>query len=252
MINKLRSAALYESVEKGNQQRDFKHWHASSIAMCPRAHYMKRLGLPPINQPTGAKILRWDSGHAIEETIRPHIEQIYGQTKSNERYTSLELDLTGEFDNLTIKDHRLIEIKSVNDLAFIVKDGVTALKEATGEKGPRGGKVWALKQTPYLHHQLQNHCYVLLLAEEGIEVANIDYVYISLGGRIVVYSTKVQQDLLDAVHRRLDELAAAWKAQQPPPCVCQDYNSPLYDSVYQWCDYRNETNGTCCQIEGEQ
>ncbi len=248
MPNNLRSGALYDAVAAANEQRPYDHWHASSIAECPRSHYMKRLGIRRLQEPTGAKVLRWEAGHAIEETIRPYVEKVYGKTESNVRLTSEELDLTGEYDNLTIKDNRLVEIKSVHDLAFIEKEGSTGLKEDTGDTGPRGGKVWRIKQTPYLHHELQQHSYVLLLAEKGKQVANIDYVYISLSGRVVVYSTKTDPELLAAVKRRLDVLNEAWRTKTPPPCICKNYDNPLYDSVLRWCDYKNETTGQCCEI----
>lgn len=248
MVNSIRSGALYDAISAANEERVFEHWHASSISECPRSHYLKRLGQKRLQVPTGAKIMRWQSGHSVEEVIRPYIEQVYGKTESNVRLTSKELDLTGEYDNLTIKDKRLIEIKSVHDLAFIDKDGVTGLKEETGELGPRGGKGWRVKPTPYLHHELQQHAYVLLLAEQGIEVANIDYVYVSLSGRIVVYSTKTDPELTAAVKRRLAVLNEAWRTKTPPPCICKDYDNPLYASTLQWCDYRDDTKGVCCEI----
>lgn len=248
MPNNIRSGALYDAIVAENEQRPMNNWHASSIANCPRNQYMQRLGIERYQKPTGAKILRWEAGHSIEGTIRPFIEKVYGELESNVRMTSEKLDLTGEYDNLTVKDKRLIEIKSVHDLAFIDVDGVTGLKEDTGNKGPRGGKVYRVKPSPYLHHELQQHAYVLLLKEKGIEVTNIDYVYISLSGRVVVYSTKVQPELLEAVQRRLKQLTEAWKSQTPPLCICSDYDSPLYDGVLRWCDYKNETTGTCCEI----
>jgi len=248
MPNKLRSGALYDAIVDANEERVFHNWHASSIAECPRAHYLKRLGQKRLQVPTGAKVLRWQAGHNIEEAIRPFVEKVYGKTESNVRLTSEELDLTGEYDNLTIKDNRLIEIKSVHDLAFIDKEGETGLKEDTGRKGPRGGTEWRVKPTPYLHHELQQHAYVLLLAEVGKEVTNIDYVYVSLSGRLVVYSTKTDPELLKAVKRRLAVLDEAWETKTPPPCICKDYDNPLYDSVLKWCDYSDPTKGTCCEV----
>lgn len=248
MPNSLRSGALYDAISADNKERIFEHWHASSIAECPRSHYLKRLGQKRLQEPTGAKILRWQAGHNIEEAIRPFIGKVYGELGSNVRMTSKDLDLTGEYDNLTTKDHRLIEIKSVHDLAFIDKEGATGLKEDTGRKGPRGGVEWRVKPTPYLHHELQQHAYVLLLREEGIEVANIDYVYVSLSGRLVVYSTKTSSELLEAVKRRLNVLNEAWRTKTPPPCICKDYDNPLYDGVLKWCDYSDPTKGTCCEL----
>jgi len=249
MVNSIRSGALYDAISAANEERTYLHWHASSIAECPRSHYLKRLGQKPINVPNAAKLLRFQAGHLMEEFIRPFIQSVYGETESNVRATSEKLDLTGEWDNLTIKDHRLVEIKSIHDLAFIDKDGQTGLKEETGELGPRGGKGYRVKPTPYLHHELQQHSYVLLLEEKGIEVGNIDYVYVSLSGRLVVYSTKVQQDIIEAVKRRLAVLNEAWRTKTPPPCVCKDYDNPLYASVLQYCNYKDETNGTCCEVK---
>lgn len=248
MPNQLRSSALYDAIVANDKEQHLGMWRASSIASCPRAQYLHRSGVERLVKPTGAKILRWQAGHSVEEAIRPYIEKVYGKTTSNERLTSEKLDLTGEWDNLTIKDHRLVEIKSVHDLAFIEKEGVTGLKEDTGRKGPRGGIEWRVKSTPYLHHEIQQHAYVLLLAEKGIEVTNIDYVYVSLSGRLVVYSTKVQPDILDAVKRRLEVLKTAWETKTPPPCICKEYDNVLYDGVLKWCNYKDETTGNCCEI----
>ena len=249
MINKLRSSAIYDSVVQANDERVFHNWHVSSLAMCPKAHYMKRLGVKTYNQPTGAKILRWGAGHCIEDVIREHISKVYGETESNIRITSDKYDLTGEYDNLTIKDHRLVEVKSVHDLAFIEKDGMTGLKYDTGGKGPRGGVVWAIRDEPHLHYALQQHGYVLLLKERGITVANIDYIFISLSGRVVAYSTKVDAEKIKWLEDRIELLNKAWKTKTPPPCTCKEFDSELYKSVYQYCDYKDETNATCCEIK---
>lgn len=248
-MNNDRSIALYQSIKAGNERRVFSHWHASSISDCPRAHYFKRLGIKPLQEPSAALIIRWGAGHLLEQMIRPHVEAVYGKAASNDRMTSKELDLTGEFDNLILQGNRLVEIKSVHDMAFIERDGKTYLKEQTGTKqwGQKTVKTWGAKETPYLHHELQNHSYVLLLKEQGVEVEGIDYVYISLSGRIVVYSTEVQQKMLDNVTARLNVLNEAWKTQTPPDCMCHLTEHPLYDSVLRYCDYRTEDG--CCSLE---
>lgn len=245
-MNNEKSIQLYQAIADGNERRKFEHWHASSIADCPRSHYFKRMGVEPVNKPSAALVIRWSAGHNLEESIRPYIEKVYGKTESNKRYVSKKLDLTGEFDNLVLTDNRLVEIKSVHDFAFVEREGKTALKENQGVEMTKTGKEytkWGLKETPYLHHELQNHAYVLLLAEHGIEVSAIDYVYISLSGRICVYSTKVQQELLDNVKARLDALNASWKTKTPPVCICKEEH-PLYNSVYKYCDYQSEDG--CC------
>lgn len=251
MINKLRSSAIYDSLTDGEEERVFDYFHASSIAICPKAHYMKRKGIPGLSKPTGAKILRWGAGHSIESVIRQHIINVYGKTTSNVRYISEQLQLSGEYDNLT-QDNRLIEVKSVHDLAFIERDGTTALKEDNGKKGPRGGILWELKESPYLHHELQNHTYALLLQEQGIEVKNIDYIYVSLSGRVVVYSTEVNPKYLKWVEDRLALLRKAIKTDTAPTCLCKDFDSPLYPLTYRWCDYKDETNNTCCEVTKEK
>lgn len=258
MINKEKSTALYQSILDGNKQREFKYWHASSIAMCPRAHYYQRLGVPILRHPTAAKVIRWSAGHHLETSIREHVEKVWGKTSSNDRMTSEEMQLTGEFDNLVIEGDRLVEIKSVHDMAFLERDGQLTLKENDGPlldrfgspRLTRDGKQmvkWKPKTTPYLGHQLQNHAYVLLLKENGVEVKGIDYVYIALGGRMVVYSTDVQQKLIDNVKARLKALNEAWEAKEPPVCICTPKHE-LWDSVLQWCDYMNEGTKECCAL----
>lgn len=249
-MNNDKSIALYTAIKDSNERRVFEHWHASSISDCPRSHYYKRLGVKPLNEPSAALVIRWGAGHLLEEMIRPQIETVYGKTKSNERLTSEKLNLTGEFDNLVIKDNRLVEVKSVHDMAFIERDGKTYLKENTGtmQRGGREVNTWGIKEKPYMHHELQNHAYVLLLAEQGIKVSGIDYVYISLSGRIVVYSTEVQKELLDNVSARLSMLNKCWKEKTVPPCIC-DPKHPLFKGVMEYCDFRNQETGECCSLE---
>lgn len=243
------SIALYRSIKEENKERVFKNWHASSMAMCPRAHYFKRLGVPPLNEPTGAKILRWGAGHHMEKAIRPHIEKLYSGVGSNERMTSETMHLTGEFDNFSKDELTLIEIKSVSDYAFWEEGDNLGLKEEQGTRiNNRGTEVkkYGIKDNPYLHHEIQQHCYVLLLEELGVEVKHIDYVYISLNGRVVAYKTEPRQELIDAVKRRLKTLNDAWDAKEPPECVCNPDNA-LWGAVLQWCDYRTEDS--CCDLK---
>ncbi len=246
MISNEISVKLYQAITEANEERIYKCWHASSVAMCPRAHYFKRLGVAELTKPTAAKVIRWGAGHHLETAIRPHIEKVYGGLASNERMTSKKWSLTGEFDNLVLVGNRLVEIKSVSDYAFIQRDGQTSLKEATGELNKWGKPEYRTKETPYLGHEIQNHAYVLLLEEQGKTVKEIDYVYISLNGRIVVYHTEVQKELLDNVKARLTVLNEAWKKQVPPVCICVPEH-PLYDSVMAWCPYKTEEG--CCDTK---
>lgn len=240
--------ALYNSLKEENKERVYENWHASAMANCPRAHYFKRLGLSPINTPTGAKILRWSAGHYLEAGIRPHIEKVYRGVGSNERMTSEAMHLTGEFDNYAVDEETLIEVKSVSDWAFWEGDGQLGLKEEDGTRIGRNGrevKNYKLKTTPYLHHEIQQHSYVLLLNELGKQVKAIDYVYISLNGRIVVFKTEPNPKLIEAVKRRLKLLNEAWEKQEPPDCICKPDNA-LWGPVLQWCDYREQEK--CCDL----
>lgn len=250
-VNKDFSIALYKSIAEANEQRVYKHWHASSISDCPRAHYYKRLGVKPLTNPTGAKVIRWGAGHKLEAELRDHIAKVWEGTTSNERITSEALDLTGEFDNLTVLGDTLVEVKSVSDWAFykgpLTKELV--LKQDSGEKNKWGKPVWKPMLEPYKHHLNQNHAYVLLLEETGREVKSIDFVYVSLSGLICVYKTNISQERLEWVKTRLDGLNRAWKAKTLPPCLCRR-NSELWGPVYQWCDFRDEKDEDNCCKEG--
>lgn len=249
-MDKELSIKLYQTIAESNERRVYEAWHCSNIGDCPRTHYFKRKGVEPLSKPSAALILRWKAGHLIEEAIREHLEKLFPDIKSNERMYSKTLDLTGEYDNLV--DDTIIEIKSVHDGAFIERDGDTYLKEKTGEKTYSTGKTvntWGPKQDPYLHHELQQHCYVHLLKERGVEVKEIVYIYISLSGRIVVYRTPVKQELLDNVTKRLEVLNKAWADQIAPECLCTAHNHPLYDSVMSYCDFKDPVSGQCCSLE---
>lgn len=256
MINKDKSIALYKALADSNKERVFEMTHASSLAACPRMQFYKFMAIPSISEPaTGAKVIRWQAGHNLEAAIRPSIEKVYGGLASNERMTSKKWMLTGEFDNLVIADNRLVEIKSVHEFAFIQRDNELSLKEQVGTKMGKyhkETKVFEPKLTPYLGHEIQNHAYVLLLEEQGKKVEHIDYVYISLGGRLVVYSTEVQDSIMQNAKNRLEALKTAYKTKEPPICICKP-NHPLYDSTMQFCDYKKtpygEPDPNCCSLD---
>lgn len=239
---------LYQSIAEKNEERVYKHWHASSISICPRSHYFHRLGIEGLNKPTGGKVIRWGAGHKLEEELRPHIAKVWGGTTANKRHTSKKWDLTGEYDNLILDGSRLIEVKSVSDWAFYKGPETSdmVLKKDSGEKNKWNRPLYKPMYEPYIHHVLQNHAYVLLLEEEGIEVKHIDFVYASLSGLLCVYQTEVDPKYLMWVKARLELLNTAWKKQEPPKCLCSE-DSPLWGPVFQWCDYR--TQDGCCSLD---
>lgn len=223
---------IYDSVEADNKPRILEQWHCSSIAECPRAQYFKRLKFKTLRRPTGAKILRWEAGHKIEEVVRPHLQKHYPHLKSNVRYTSKELDLTGEYDNYSEENKTLIEVKSVIGHAF--------------RKRYSGDTRYHLRdEQPYLSHLYQNHAYVLLLREQGLPVEQITFLYVTLDGLICSYTVSVDGDIISAVKKRLDVLKTALETNQPPDCLCYAEH-PLYKSCTQFCDFYNAGTKVCC------
>lgn len=273
------ASKLYDSISASDEPRVIESWHASSIAQCPKAQYMQRLGIGAYARPTGAKVLRWKAGHIIEQVIRPHLQGIYPLLISNIRVSNKKYDLTGEFDNYYPTSKSLIEIKSVGPRAVRYK------RVGEDSYNLRDDK-------PYLGHELQQHVYELLMKTPGsiieiqdadpylegrdpseipwlkpvtaswalkngvwratiikpIEVESITYLYITLEGLLVPYMTPVKPELTREVLNRLDVLNTAWAAQTPPECVCVKSHM-LWGSVTQFCDYRSE-NG-CCEMPKE-
>lgn len=236
---------LYQSIQEAEQPRVMRFWHASSLAECPRSQYFQRLGIAPLAKPSAAKILRWRAGHLMEEAIRQHVASEYAITSSNSRITAKDLDLTGEYDNLSEPNKQIVEIKSVHDYAFIERNGVVSLKEQVGTKGYR--RLYEPKTEPYLHHQIQNHAYALLLESVGKPVETIAYVYISLSGRLVTYETPIDPKITERVLKRLKTLQEAWESKTPPDCICSDTEHDLYGPVMQYCPY--STDMDCCALE---
>jgi len=239
------SSEIYNRIKDDNEDRIFKHWHASSLAECPLSQYMKRLQVPVLREPGAGMMLRWKAGHVLEEVIRPYL----GRVESNVRMTSKKHDLTGEYDNYSPERKALVEIKSVHPAAFRDQTTMgikeTALKEWVG-KLPDGRNKWGNKQEPYLHHLMQQHAYILLMAEQGVEVEEIVFVYIALDGRVVTYSEKPDQVHTDEVLRRLDVLNTAWETKTPPECICTELEHPLFKPVMQYCDYKGKDE--CCSL----
>lgn len=226
---------LYNRIEADNQPRVFEHWHASSIAECPRTQYLKRLGVSPITQPTGAKMLRWTAGHKIEEVVRPYLQERYPDMVSNHRMTSEHYDLTGEYDNYSLEQQEIIEIKSVNGRALAYK------KVGDDRHHLRDGK-------PYLNHLYQNHAYVLLLRELKFPVKQITFLYVTLDGLLVSYTVPVDPAICEAVIKRLNVLRDAWQHQSLPPCYCSQEDHPLYKSCMQFCEFKDARKGVCCEL----
>lgn len=227
------TVAIYENVKKANEPRVYEHWHASSIADCPRAHFFKRKGVEALSEAPAGKMIRWEAGHILEATLRPYIAAEFKDLQSNQRYTSEKLQLTGEYDNYVPSLERIIEVKSVHDGAIRMRDKQPRLRD----------------DTPYLHHQMQNHAYVLLLHEHGIKVRDIEYLYCTLGGMLVSYRTPVVKQIMNNVVKRLKLLNEAWESDTPPPCICAETEHPLYNGVMKYCDYRSEySDDECCSL----
>lgn len=226
------ASKIYKSIREANQPRVFEHWHASSIAECPRAHYYKRLGIKPLALPTAAKMLRWQAGHLIEEVVRPHLKNLYPDLVSNERLTSEAMDLTGEYDNYSQKNSLIVEVKSVGP-------------RAVRYKKKDEDRYHLRDDGPYLAHQYQNHAYVLLLGEKNLPVENITYLYVTLEGLLVTYETQVDDSILSNVKKRLSILKMSQEGVLPD-CLCKPEH-PLWGSCMQFCDYREENE--CCSEE---
>lgn len=254
-LNELTSS-LYQSLSEDGGPRKIEAWHASQLAQCPRSQYLSRLGVPSTGRATGAKILRWEAGHIIEGVIRPHLKKLYPNLLSNIRLVNKDLDLSGEFDNYDPDSGTIIEIKSVSSHAV-------KYRKVTDDR-------YHLKdERPYLHHELQQAAYVLLMREEGThfvqqdeqlklpdylkimkdakEVSQIIYIYITLDGLLVPYSTSVNDEMVQKVAGRLTTLRKCWKTQVPPGCMCDLEDHPLYKSVMQYCPYRS--GDKCCSLD---
>lgn len=223
---------LYNLIRNDDKPRVMEHWHASSIAKCPKEQYLMRKGALPIAEPGAGKILRWKAGHIIEGVIRPYLKELYPNLESNFRMTNKELDLTGEYDNYDADSKTLIEIKSVSGHAVRYRR-----KEETRHHLRDDG--------PYLHHEWQQHAYVILLKELGIPVERIIYLYITLDGLLVPYETPVNPLILEQVEETVRELNIAWAMQEAPDCVCGDEDDPLYKGSFQWCQFKTDYN--CCE-----
>lgn len=220
---------LYNEVHKADEPRTYRNWHASAIAKCPREHYFLRAGVPGLRDIGAAKKLRWQVGHEVETAIRPYVTKLFPNLVSNMRLVDDELDLTGEMDNYSPSEKRIIEIKSVHPFAF--------------SKGEDSG---LRDEEPYLHHRYQQHAYALLLDRAGFPVEGISYVYIALDGRIDTYTVDLSDSITEQVVNRLENLNLAWRQQNPPTCICHDTEHPLYKAQMQYCEYKTE--GGCCDL----
>lgn len=244
---------LYQVIGEANETRVFNAWHASSIATCPRSHFYHRLGLEPLKRASGALVLRWQTGHKVEEVIRPYLQKIYPELQSNIRLTNKRLNFTGEFDNWDPVTDQLIEIKSVHPQAVKYKKVGDTRNHLRDEK-------------QYLHHEWQQHAYVYLMSqpdttwgtgmtrygtvvdkkwdEKSEKVPKkITYIYISLSGLIVPYTTEVNQEILSNVKDRVDYLNTCYTAKQLPRCTCNE-DDVFWKMSGQYCDYQSE--GECC------
>lgn len=248
-LNELTSN-LYSSLQSENSPRSMENWHASSIAQCPRAQFYARAAIHPLTKPTGAKILRWQAGHIIEGVIRPHLKQQFPDLISNVRFTNEELDLTGEIDNYSPEHKALIEIKSVSSHAVKYRKVADTRAHLRDER-------------PYLGHEYQQAAYVILMRTQGtildieaitrnkqhipvtLEVEQVVFLYITLDGLLVPYSMPVNEEIVSNVLKRLELLRVSWKAQEPPPCLCNE-NHPLWKSSTQFCDFRD--GDKCCDL----
>lgn len=231
---------IYESIRDGMKVRPMEMWHASSLAMCPKAQFLQRKEVPAIQAQGPGRQLMWDVGHDTEARLRPHLEHIYPLLSSNQRFDDKELDLTGEYDNYDPDSNMLIEVKTVGPRAI-------RYKKVNEDR-------YNLKEDkPYYHHEIQNHAYALLMSRRGISVTDIAYVYCSREGLLATYQTAVQPDILDEVKHRLDILNEAWSNNVAPDCICNDDTYPRFAELrggqMQFCPYK--TDWGCCDVKWE-
>lgn len=224
------TAKLYEGIAKNNQWRQYDKWHASAIAQCPRAQFLNRKGVKPLQTPGAGKILRWGIGHIVETAIRPYLQDLYPNLQSNQRLEHAGLNLTGEYDNYDPDSKTIIEIKSVHPNAVRYKRLGEDRHHVKGDQ-------------PYLSHEWQEHAYVLLMDRHNIPVENITYVYVSLSGLLVIYNTPVDNKLVSRVAKKVDYMNKCWEENKLPICTCSETDE-LWGSCLQYCDYRTEDG--CC------
>lgn len=239
---------IYESVSRNNVPRVMEHWHASSLAQCPRAQFYARKKVEVTDPVTAGKLLRFATGHMVEAVVRPHIKGFMPNVLSNVRFRNMRLDLTGELDNYDPDSKTIWEVKSIHPNA------VKYRKVADDRHHVRD-------EHQYLHHEWQNHAYVLLMAQddtevtyddgatwqswEPIRVERIGYLYVSLSGLLVPYLTDVSQDILVDVEDRITRLNDFYQMDKLPPCFCGDHDHKFYKPVMQYCDYKTESG--CCE-----
>ena len=240
---------LYQAINDAPDERDKSLWHCSSIAKCPRALFYERKGIPALddNEPGGGKKLRWRGGHALETAIRPELEKLWPDLRTNIRYTDDKLQLTGEYDGYSELEKKLVSVKSVHDYAFVTVDGVSSLKESIGKKiSPKTGKeinIWGLKAEPYIHHQWQEHAYIAL---DEFPVESISYVYITLGGLMACFTTEVKSHITERVTKKLEYLNKCWADDTVPVCLCQE-EQEMFKAQDQYCPYKSDKG--CCSEE---
>jgi len=253
------SIKIYQAIADNREPRRVERWHASSIAKCPRALYFERKGVEPLpeNLPGGGKILRWGAGHALEGALRPHLTSVYKDLQANVLLRNETLCLGGEYDAYSPSEKELISVKSVHDYAMITRQGRTGLKERVGTND-FGKAIWDFKSEPYLHHQWQEHAYILMAnhpdtfvydretkqkSEHNLEVEKITYIYITLSGLIDTYTTPVNPEILERVEGKVNYLNECWENEELPVCLCHE-GYEMFKMTDQYCDYRSATG--CC------
>lgn len=253
------SVQIYKAIADNRERRKVERWHASSIAKCPRALYLERLGVGSLNIPGGGKILRWSAGHALEGALRPHLKTIYKDLEANVLLRNDTLSLGGEYDAYIPSQKELISVKSVHDYAMITRQGRTGLKEKVG-LNELGKVVWDFKSEPYTHHQWQEHAYILMANHKDtyiynretkkkstldLEVEKVTYIYITLSGLMDTFTTSVNPDILKRVTDKVEYLNQSWEKQEPPVCLCQE-GQEMFQVTDQYCDYRSGDD--CCSL----
>lgn len=251
------SIAIYQSILKARQEREIKCWHASSLAMCPRAQFFARKGVKPLQEITAAKELRFKVGDKVEDVIRPYIKELFPDAVSNVRFFNKTLDLSGEIDNYSPQLKTIIEVKSVHPAAVRYRRVDESRNHLRNDRH-------------YTHHEYQQRVYKLLMehpdteikGEDGnykpleapLEVEGVVYLYISLAGLLVPYLQKMTPSPIDDdIKKRLAILNLAMTHDTPPDCLCH-MDGDLYNGSMQYCPYRttkpdkNNHDPNCCSL----
>lgn len=197
------------------------HWHASSLAGCPRAQMLKRAGMPSDGRPLNSEIT-FNFGHSVHSLLEEFSSATFDNVQLPSLVFSGRIQHVGSETGGCLHPQADLALKARADWVFVCDDSVVIqdLKtEGTNKWRVEQAKSEGKKDSAKDEHKLQIACNAIIqeglgLAPMPVEYGAVTYCSKKPSKNEWIWDTQwfeITSELREKVYAKIDSLNAAWE-----------------------------------------